>query len=242
MNKVKVRAKSLDLALIKASGELAVSRKDVAHKVLEEKSGFCGFGRQVIIEAWHQKAPKSKSVVGRSRHGKKQKRELPEEQLSALQQELKEYLAAILRQAFLVDDEITIEWSHEMRDQRMIFNVDSQKVASLLEENLKLAEALEHLLRKKPRHLKRELPFKIFFDACSYRQQREQELRELAFKLSEQAVESAQSVVMDCETSQDRKAVHQALHQDRRVRTKSVGKGERRKLIIVPNSPRKSSS
>ena len=54
MSTITVTAKTLDLALIRAAGQLGVSSDKVAHKVKLESSGFLGLGKKVIIEAWNK--------------------------------------------------------------------------------------------------------------------------------------------------------------------------------------------
>ncbi|MCY4444089.1 MAG: Jag N-terminal domain-containing protein [Proteobacteria bacterium] len=233
MSKVIVSAKNLDLALIKASGELAIARDDVKHKIKEESTGFCGFGKKVVIEAWDRRSKTSKPQ--RSRKKERSKFAVVDDQLwQSLAMELQEYLQTILLHGFGVRAEIATKRENLLREERMVLDIDSQFVSDIFEENMRLPESFEHILRKKPRHIKRELPFKIFIDACSMRKKREQELMKLAHSMSEKVCKTHKSMVLDYESSYDRKVIHLALDNDDRVYTRSVGRGVKRRLIIAP--------
>lgn len=238
--KIQVRAKSLDVAVIKAAGELAAAQEDISYNIVEQKSGFCGLGKQVIIEAWKCSTPAAGTRLAPSRstrsQSKKPRAELSSRELVALQEELREYLSDMLRTAFSVTDEINISQVDHHQEIRWIFDVQSQKISDFLSQDGKLAHSLEHLMRKKPRHLKRELPFKIFVDGLSWRQNREQELMASARKASEEAVENQRSVVMHCESPHDRRTIHLALREDQRVRIQVTREMGRKRLLIVPAS------
>lgn len=118
---------------------------------------------------------------------------------------------------------------------RLKMDIKDAEIAAMLSENGKLAEALEHLLRKKPRHLKQELPFRVFIDAGNSRRSREEELANVAREMSEKVVETQRPVVLNYHSSYDRRIIHTTLESDVRVFTKSIGSGSNRKLMILPS-------
>ena len=93
---------------------------------------------------------------------------------------------------------------------------------------------MEHILRKKPRHLRQELPFRIFVDVGGIRQKREEDLIQMAVDLSAKVSENKRPIVLNYKSSYDRKIIHMALDKDDRVYTKSIGSGPNRKLMILP--------
>ena len=123
----------------------------------------------------------------------------------------------------------------EKSPERLVLNIHSEEIAGQFVKNSKLAESFEHLIRKKPRHLKQELPFRVFVDANNVRVERETELAELAKNFSDQVFEEKKPVVLNYRSSYDRKVIHMALDKDDRVYTKSIGKGPNRKLMILPS-------
>jgi spoIIIJ-associated protein len=127
-----------------------------------------------------------------------------------------------------------VEVTATLNDDRLRMDIKDEEIGSILSQNSKLAESLEHLLRKKPRHLKQELPFRVFIDAGNSRRSREEELTTLAREMSEKVVETQRPVVLNYQSSYDRKIIHTTLEGDERVFTKSIGSGSNRKLMILP--------
>ena len=121
-----------------------------------------------------------------------------------------------------------------LEEGRLVLDIDDEYLAGQITRNSKLAESLEHILRKKPRHIKRELPFRIFVDVRGLRRDRESELVGLARDLSEKVFENRRPIVLNYRSSYDRKIIHMALDKDERVYTKSIGSGPNRKLMILP--------
>ena len=117
----------------------------------------------------------------------------------------------------------------QVDEYRLCLNIDDDEIAAMMTKNYKVAESLEHLLRKKPRHLKRELPFRIFVDAQGYRLKREEELVQLAKDLSRKVQQNKRPIVLTHKSSYDRKIIHMALDKDDLVYTKSIGSGSNRK-------------
>lgn len=234
MNKVTISAKNLELALVKAAGELSVSRSEVAHRVREQSQGFLGLGRKVTIQAWprHSSSSSSHRNGAHARKRRSEPKEMSEDLETEVIMGLKTFLHTIIKLAFHIDCEISTVTDVSLEGKRVIFEVHSEQFAQILKEEVMLADAIEHLLRKQPRHIKRELPFKIFVDAQSSRLSREKDILAHAKQASDKVVKTGDSVVLDYESSYDRKMIHLALHHDQRVFTKSIGHGPRKKLMI----------
>jgi spoIIIJ-associated protein len=126
-----------------------------------------------------------------------------------------------------------------MTDGKLKLEVDNAAIAEIIQTNTKFVESLEHILRKKPRHLKQELPFRIFIDAQGSRKGREEELVRIAKEKAEEVVSTGQKCVLDYKSAADRKIIHMALENDSRVYTKSIGNGPSRKLMILLSRGRK---
>lgn len=129
-----------------------------------------------------------------------------------------------------------------MTDGKLKLEVDNAAIAEIIQTNTKFVESLEHILRKKPRHLKQELPFRIFIDAQGSRKGREEELVRIAKEKAEEVVATGQKCVLDYKSAADRKIIHMALENDSRVYTKSIGNGPSRKLMILLSRGRKNDS
>jgi spoIIIJ-associated protein len=127
-----------------------------------------------------------------------------------------------------------VEVKASLQGDRLRMDIQNEQISQILGENSKLAESLEHLLRKKPRHLKQELPFRVFIDAGNSRRGREEELAAVAKEMAEKVVETQRPVVLNYQSSYDRRIIHTTLEGDERVFTKSIGSGSNRKLMVLP--------
>lgn len=156
---------------------------------------------------------------------------LSPEKVEALTVELRDFCAGICER--IAGAPVTV--TAEVDDGRLVLNIEHEFIAQQINKNSKLAEALEHILRKKPRHLRQELPFRIFVDVSGLRKRREDDLIQMAHDLSAKVHENRRPIVLNYKSSYDRKIIHMALDKDDRVYTKSIGSGPNRKLMILPN-------
>jgi spoIIIJ-associated protein len=133
----------------------------------------------------------------------------------------------------------TVNVSSTMTEGKLRLEVDNAAIAEIIQTNTKFVESLEHILRKKPRQLKQELPFRIFVDAQGSRKGREEELARIAREKADEVVATGQKCILDYKSAADRKIIHMALENDTRVYTKSMGNGPSRKLMILLSRGRK---
>ncbi|MCB9228751.1 MAG: Jag N-terminal domain-containing protein [Deltaproteobacteria bacterium] len=236
---VKVEEKSLQLALVKAAGQLGTTQDAMSYKILNQSSGFLGvFGKKVAIEAWktsgkplRRQKPSRGRVPSRDNRGELAPEVvLSEQECSELKETLREFCAEVCYR--MLGREVEVEAKTD--DGRLILNICDEELAQQLSKNGRLAEAFEHILRKKPR-LHQELPFRIFVDMNGVRRCREAELITMARDLSDKVHESKRPIVLNYRNSYDRKVIHVALDRDDRVYTKSIGSGPNRKLMILPS-------
>lgn len=226
---MRVSAKTKDKALEKAAETLGIDVSKIEYRVVSEtKGGFLSFiGRKVEIAV---KVPRRGRREQSRADYKESKPKLSDEAVSDLVEDLRAFCQGICTHMCLtdVDVEATLE------KDRLILNIQNEDLAQQGMKNSKLPESLEHILRKKPRHLKRELPFRVFVDICGFRQDRESELVGMAKDLSEKVHENRKPIVLNYKNSYDRKIIHMALDKDERVYTRSIGSGANRKLMILP--------
>lgn len=226
---VRVTAKTIDAALKEAASLLNVKPAQVDHRIISQTNGgfFSFLAKKVEIAAW------CKSGVVRKKTRPSQgevAEELSQKEIDELVDDLREFCAGICGHVSGQDVNVSVE----LQGQRLILDIDDDYLSAQIAKNSKLAESLEHILRKKPRHLKRELPFRIFVDVKGVRRKREDDLVELARDLSEKVHDSLRPIVLNYKSSYDRKIIHMALDKDSRVYTKSIGTGHNRKLMILP--------
>lgn len=73
-------------------------------------------------------------------------------------------------------------------------------------------------------------------DVEGYRQRREQQLRRMAQRVAEQAVQRGRTMTLEPMPANERRIIHFELRDHPAVRTESVGEGDRRKVTIIPKS------
>ncbi|MDH4279657.1 MAG: Jag N-terminal domain-containing protein [Acidimicrobiia bacterium] len=77
---------------------------------------------------------------------------------------------------------------------------------------------------------------RIRIDVGGYRKQRAAALGDFARKAADKAVDNGVEVALEPMSPADRKSVHDALVDDKRVETRSVGTEPRRKVVVIPVS------
>lgn len=240
---IKITAKTLKKAMLEASVALSAPEENIEYRLISQTKGglFSFIGRKVEIEAWDNRSPSSskpkKFRMNPSANANFDnvkpitKPSFSNDEIEEIKQDIKEYCAGICK--YLVDSDVPeIETIED--GSRFILNILDEELGVQLTKNLKIAESIEHILRKKPKHIKSELPFRIFVDVNGIRQQREGDLIEMAQDLSEKVHGNKRPIVLNYKSSYDRKIIHMALDKDDRVYTKSIGVGNSRKLMILP--------
>lgn len=77
-------------------------------------------------------------------------------------------------------------------------------------------------------------PIAVVIDVEGYRARREGQLRRLARRMAEQAIETGRTMSLEPMPANERRIIHIELREDPKVETLSVGEGNRRKVTIIP--------
>jgi spoIIIJ-associated protein len=77
----------------------------------------------------------------------------------------------------------------------------------------------------------------ILIDVEGHRRRREEQLRRMARRMAEQAVERGRTMVLEPMPPAERRIVHLELRDHPDIHTESVGDGDKRKVTIIPNKP-----
>ena len=229
VKEIRITAKTLENAICEAASKLKVDQSRIEYRIVSQTSGgfFSFLGKKIEISAWEKEPHVSpRTQIGDGGGGTES-----DIDISALKDDLRLFCREICSQVAGESVEVTAE----LNDDRLVLDIENEYLGQQMAKNSKLAESLEHVLRKKPRHLKRELPFRIFVDVKGVRRRRESELVHLAKDLSHKVSENKRPIVLNYKSSYDRKIIHMALDKDRKVYTKSVGTGPNRKLMILPS-------
>lgn len=77
-------------------------------------------------------------------------------------------------------------------------------------------------------------PIAIVIDVEGYRARKEKQLRRLARRMAQQALETGRTMTLEPMAPNERRIIHIELRDDPNVNTVSIGEGDRRKVTIVP--------
>ena len=134
--------------------------------------------------------------------------------------------------------EVTVSSSQENVD----VLIKGEHVNAIVEENGKILDSLQYLLRK---IISKNFTEKaiISIDAGDFRAKRNDELKQLGLQLASEVKKSGQTRSIPSLNPSERRVVHIALQDDKDIRSRSVGEGLFKKVLIYrPGKGRKGPS
>lgn len=155
----------------------------------------------------------------------KPKEDTPVEEVAA---HLQTFLSD-LTEAFGLDSDVTVDSSEA---DILVGKIEGQH-GLLVGPKGRTLDAVQELARIS---CQRTVPssVRIKVDVGGYRAKRVEALQEFARKAADNAAEGQTEVALEPMSPADRKAIHDALTDDDRVETRSVGAEPRRKVLVVP--------
>ncbi|WP_201716185.1 RNA-binding cell elongation regulator Jag/EloR [Rossellomorea arthrocnemi] len=142
--------------------------------------------------------------------------------------EAKDFLLSVAREMGV---DATIEVKRDGRD--VEFNISGEKMALLIGKRGQTLNALQHLSQLIANGVSGQF-ITILLDAENYRERRKQTLTTLAERLAEKALRTNRSVSLEPMPSYERKVIHTALVDSKRVDTRSEGREPNRYIVIAP--------
>lgn len=128
---------------------------------------------------------------------------------------------------------ISVEVAVKEEGEAYVFELASEKAAILIGKRGQTLNALQYLTNLAANKTVR-LEKRILLDAENYRARRRETLEGLANHLASKAVYTKQIVTLEPMPSQERKIIHLALKENRKVKTYSDGVEPRRRVVIEP--------
>jgi len=252
MRFVEVEGKSKDDATQKAARELRVPVEEIGIEVLSDSGrGFFGFvgGKKVKIRAWskkesreelHDEAPEIQQAVSEepvpapSEDGTKTEKVEETEKTEEIEKTEKAEKAREALQGLIgwLSEQATVEIKEETSE-RILLEIHGDKTGLLIGKRGQTLDALQFLANKMVNR-SRDSAKRIEVDMEQYRKRREQSLRSMAVRLGQKVKKKRKPITIEAMNAHDRRIVHLTLKNDRALETKSVGKGEMRKLVIHP--------
>ena len=110
-------------------------------------------------------------------------------------------------------------------------HIDTDTTEEIVGPEGQTLDSLQYLMRK---IISRRIEGKVMFslDAGNYRDQRRQELEERALSLSDEVKKSGRTKSIPALNPAERRIVHMTLQDDNTIRSRSVGDGHFKKILI----------
>ena len=164
-------------------------------------------------------------------------RERPDAQLIPLTDEMtaaaKQFLGAI----FATMD-LTVELHRTDTAAGTIFNMQGENLGILIGKHGSTLDALQYLTNLVVNKIPETGYARIILDVEDYRARREETLTRLAGHLADKACRIGEEIHLEPMSRHERKIIHMALQDNRRVTTYSAGDNPRRYVVIVPRRRR----
>ena len=120
-----------------------------------------------------------------------------------------------------------------------VLNLTGESLGILIGKHGQTLDSLQYLTNLAANHGLSEKRVHIVLDVEHYRDRREETLCRLAARLADQAVRTRQRIMLEPMNRHERKVIHVALQNNRRVTTFSSGEEPYRKVVIEPNRERR---
>jgi spoIIIJ-associated protein len=235
---LEIIAPNIDEAIARGALELDLPMDALEVEVLDEGSkGFLGLGsRQVRVRLSIREgyAPASESSARETRE--REEEIIPDEFEGEDEKAVRITRTAVseLLHHMGIEAQISLHWG-ELSEGSHIrpLHVDIQgKDLSILigrrGETLSAFQYITRLIVGK----KLERPVAVVIDIEGYRSRRERQLRQLAKRIAQQAIERGRSMSLEPMPADERRIIHLELRDHPQVFTESVGEGDRRKVTI----------
>lgn len=140
--------------------------------------------------------------------------------------------------------DLTFDVKAEADDEGQVIHVEISGADDELMKDREgqMIDAIELFLQRVVQHNFAQDKTKIVIDCGGYREESSHALTELADKLKEMALEKGRSVYFRALPPKDRKIIHQHLAADDRIKSRSIGEGNFKKIKIYPAKNSKENS
>jgi spoIIIJ-associated protein len=228
---VEIIAPTVEEAVAQGAAELGVDPGDLLVEVIDEGAkGMLGMGaRQARVRL---------SLLGQSTAERPERRtavrslepldDNPLQATEAVVRDLLDHLA--------VRGRVSARWGEieeEGQDHPLLVDIEGDDLSILIGHRGETLAALQYITRL---IVARELghPTPVVIDVEGYRARREHQLRQLARRMADQAIERERTMTLEPMPAGERRIIHIELRDHAQVYTESVGEGDHRKVTIIP--------
>ena len=200
--------------------QLNVSRDEVKVDVVSEgKSGLLGLGAEEAVIRVERLAPVSE----------------PEENASEITRKVLEKLLELMElEATVQPQTFQTTNGEEQITSPFAFNVTGEDLGILIGRRGQTLATLQYLVRLMVSH-QTKIWTPIVIDVEGYKQRRSEALQALAARLAEQVRARGTPFTLEPMPAYERRIIHLALADHPDVTTQSIGEGDLRKVVILPD-------
>jgi spoIIIJ-associated protein len=237
---LEIIAPTVDEAITRGSIELGLPAEALDVEVVDEGSrGFLGLGsRQVRVRLSIREgydAPKDVPVLEPiAEEEMKPPVEFEEEDEDAEVERICHDTVSELLHRMGVEAKVSAHWgelSEGSHIRPLHVDIQGKDLSILIGRRAETLSALQYITRLiVGKELQR--PVAVVIDVEGYRTRRERQLRQLAKRMAQQAVERGRTMSLEPMPPNERRIIHIALRDHPQVYTESVGEGDRRKVTI----------
>jgi spoIIIJ-associated protein len=251
--KIEIIAPTIEEAIERGLLDLGVSRASVDVEVLDEGSkGLFGLGtRQARVQLVVKTSPvqrpdavmelaESEAKIAPATQEAEEPPSEPSSRPAALEDD---YVLDIARdvvkellERMKIRAMVTAEYG-KAEDARsripVLVNVNGDDLSYLIGRNAETLNALQYISNLIiSKEIGRSIP--LIVDVEGYRLRRENQLRQIARRMADQAVNTGRRQVLEPMPANERRIIHLELRDNPQVTTESVGEEPRRKVTIIP--------
>lgn len=217
MDSLEVRAKTVEEAIQEAINRLGVSREEVEVDVISEgKAGILGIGGgEAIIRVTPLAAEQ-------------------EEDINEFVREIVNDLLDLLGVDGSAEFQPPPAVDGETPSESISLNIEGEDLGILIGRRGQTLSCLQYITRLIVGHRKRNwLP--VVLDVEGYKQRRYEALQAFARQMAEQVKTKRMSFTLEPMPAYERRIIHLTLVDHPDVVTESIGQGEARRVVILPN-------
>lgn len=230
--RMEYKGKDVDDAINKACAALNVSREQLNIKVDSMGSagifGLCRKKASVLVSL--KGAGDEKYTEKKSTRPSSHKPEIVTEPVS--QETLDVIKADLLKLLGLIDCPSNVTVSLD-KNNKVLCHIEGEDLETIIGPEGQTLDGLQYILRKM---VSKKFSEKIMIslDAGEFRENRMKELQEKALKLAKEVRDTGKTRTISAINPAERRIVHMTLQDDKDIRSRSIGEGLFKKVLIYP--------
>lgn len=220
-------------AIEKGLKELKLSKKDVEIKILEDeekRSFFSILAPRIVKVELIVKNGNEKNTENNKKENiiKKEEKIIDKNELENAQKNVEKFLRELINK--IEEKNIEIEVKNDEKN-TILVNITGENANFLIGYRGEVLNSLQTLLIAiAGKNLKEKIHVNV--DILGYREKRKVVLENLAQRMANNVIKNKKSITLEPMPAYERKIIHTKLQESDKVKTESIGEGERRRVVI----------